>query len=241
MERVERRPAIDTKERHSPEPPFVPHAIARLDDAEARRRGEAFLALCRSRRTVRDFSSEPVQIELIDLAIEAAGLAPSGANQQPWTFVVVGDPALKRRMREAAEEEERASYGGRMPDEWLSAIAHLGTDWRKPHIEEAPWVVVVFEQTAAEQIDPATGKNAKHYYSKESVGLATGFFLLALQAMGLAALTHTPSPMNFLRDLLERPKTEKPFALIPVGRPAPDCRVPDLKKKPLDEIRVRHG
>lgn len=193
-----------------------------------------FLESMRRRRTVRHFSSDPVPLELIRDAIEVAGTAPSGAHQQPWTFVVVSDPGLKGRLRAAAEKEERASYEGRMSPEWIAALRRLGTDWPKPHIEDAPYVIVVFEQTYG----VVDGEKVKHYYARESVGIAVGFLLAALHASGLATLTHTPSPMGFLRDELGRPANERAFVLIPVGYPVDGCLVPDLERKPLDEIMV---
>jgi iodotyrosine deiodinase len=189
----------------------------------------------RERRSVRAFSSEPVPVELVENAIATAGTAPSGAHQQPWTFVVVSDPELKRRMRVAAEEEERRGYEGRMSDEWLQALARLGTDWRKPHIQDAPYVIVVFEQAYG----LAEGRKVKHYYVRESVGIAVGLLLASLHLAGLATLTHTPSPMGFLARLLGRPENERAYVLIPVGYPAGGAVVPDLERKPLDEILVR--
>ncbi len=184
---------------------------------------------------MRQFSREPIQRELVENAIATAGTAPSGAHQQPWTFVVVSDPDVKRRIREAAEEEERRNYDGRMSDEWLRALEPLGTDWRKPHIEDAPYVIVVFEQVYG----LAGERKLKHYYTKESVGIAVGFLLAALHQAGLATLTHTPSPMGFLAQLLERPPNERAYLLIPVGYPAPGAEVPDLERTALDAILVR--
>jgi iodotyrosine deiodinase len=218
------------------EPRFVPLAFERLSETEQLARSRAFLARMRARRSIREFSSDPVPYELIENAIATAGTAPSGAHQQPWTFVVVSDSDTKRRMREAAEEEERRSYEGRMPDAWLEALRPLGTDWRKPHIEVAPYVVVVFEQAFGFAPD---GSKVRHYYVKESVGIAVGLLLASLHEAGLATLTHTPSPMGFLRDILERPANERPFVLVPVGYPADGCVVPDLTRKPLDELLVR--
>jgi nitroreductase len=217
-------------------PRFVPLEFERASADEMRARSDAFLERVRRRRTVRQFSPEPVPWKLIENAIAAAGSAPSGADQQPWTFVAVSDPELKRRIREAAEEEERRSYEGRMPTDWLRALEPLGTDWRKPHITDAPWVLVVFEQTYG--VD-AAGAKRKHYYVRESVGIAVGFLLVALHEAGLATLTHTPSPMGFLRELLGRPENERPFVLVPVGYAAPGATVPDIARKPLDEILVR--
>jgi iodotyrosine deiodinase len=193
-----------------------------------------FLALMQARRSVRRFSAEPVPFELIENAIVTAGTAPSGAHQQPWTFVVVGDQQLKRELRAAAEEEERKLYEGRGSPEWLEAIRPIGTDWHKPHITDAPYVIVVFEQAYRFE----GGRKIKHYYVRESVGIAVGFLLASLQATGLVALTHTPSPMGFLSRILDRPPNERPFVLIPVGFPAADAEVPDLVRKPLDEIAV---
>jgi nitroreductase len=218
------------------EPRFVPLDFERLPEAEQLSRSRAFLKGMRRRRTVRHFSSEPVPYELVENAIATAATAPSGAHQQPWTFVVVSDPARKRRIRRAAEEEERRSYESRMPDEWLEALRPLGTDWRKPHIEDAPFVVVVFEQAYGVAAD---GSKLKHYYVRESVGIAVGFLLASLHAAGLATLTHTPSPMAFLRDILDRPVNERPYVLVPVGYPADGCTVPVLERKPLNEVLVR--
>ena len=186
------------------------------------------------RRSVRMFSADPVPRELIELAIMTGSTAPSGAHQQPWTFVAVGDPEVKRRIRIAAEEEERQSYeGGRMPAEWLAALAPLGTDWHKPFLETVPWIVVLFEQVHGWFPD---GSVRKHYYARESVGIACGLFVAAIHQMGLVTLTHTPSPMGFLSSILRRPKNERPFVLLPIGYPAHDCEVPDLKRKSIAEV-----
>ena len=191
------------------------------------------------RRSVRHFSSAPVPLSLIENAIRVAGSAPSGANQQPWTFAVISDPALKRKIRQAAEAEEKESYERRMTPEWLAALAVLGTDWRKPHIEDAPYVIVVFRQAyGIRQNDTGQDERVMHYYSEESVGIAVGFLLAALHISGLATLTHTPSPMKFLAEILGRPANERPYVLIPVGYPADDAEVPVISKKPLDEIMV---
>lgn len=195
----------------------------------------AFLDTVRLRRTVREFSSDPVPDEAIELAIEAASLAPSGANMQPWKFVVVRDPAIKREIRIAAEKEEHENYHGRMTEEWLRALAPLQTDWRKEFLEIAPVLIVVFKEDYG--ID-ADGRHVTHYYVNESVGIACGFLLAALNAAGLATLTHTPSPMGFLREILGRPKNEKAYLLVPVGYPAEGCRVPDIGKKALDEVMI---
>jgi iodotyrosine deiodinase len=218
------------------EPSFVPLRFVRLSDEEQVARSRAFLEGMRERRTVREFSPEAIPDELIENAVETAGTAPSGAHQQPWTFVVVSDPDVKARIRAAAEKEERRSYESRMPDEWLEALRRLGTDWRKPHIEDAPRLIVVFEQAYGFRPD---GTKIKHYYVKESVGIAVGLLLASLHQAGLATLTHTPSPMGFLREILGRPANERPYVLIPVGYPAPGCSVPDLERKPLGEVLVR--
>jgi iodotyrosine deiodinase len=218
------------------EPRFVALEFQRLPEDEQLRQSREFRGAMRARRTVRHFSTEPVLPELIENAIATAATAPSGAHQQPWTFVVVTDPEVKRAIRVAAEEEERRSYDGRMPDEWLEALRPLGTDWRKPHIEDAPLLVVVFEQAYGLRAD---GSKVKHYYVKESVGIAVGLLLASLHVAGLATLTHTPSPMGFLREILGRPENERPYVLIPVGYPAGGCVVPDLERKPLDDVLVR--
>jgi nitroreductase len=216
-------------------PRFAPLEFERLSETEQRARSRRFLEDMARRRSVRDFSDEAVPVELLENAIVTAGTAPSGAHQQPWTFVLVSDPTLKRQIREAAEEEERRSYEARMPDEWLAALEPLGTDWRKPYIEVVPYLIVVFEQAYGLRPD---GTKVKHYYVRESVGIAVGLLLASLNEAGLATLTHTPSPMGFLRELLGRPENERPYVLVPVGYPAAGCTVPDLERKALDEILV---
>lgn len=216
--------------------PFIPYRPERLPEEEMRRRARDFHAEMDRRRSVRAFSPDPVPRDLIEIAIRTASTAPSGAHRQPWKFVVVGDPRLKREIRVAAETEEFESYiGGRMPEEWLEALAPLGTGWEKPFLETAPWIVVVFEELYGLRPDGAKRKN---YYPKESVGIACGLFIAALHQMGLATLTHTPSPMAFLSRLLDRPANEKPFILFPIGYPAPDAEVPDIRRKGLEEIAV---
>ena len=219
---------------------FQPLDFDRLNATEQIRRSDEFLQRMVKRRSVRHFSTAPVPFSLIENAIRVAGSAPSGANQQPWTFAVISDPALKRKIRCAAEAEERESYQRRMTPEWLEALAVLGTDWRKPHIEDAPYVIVVFRQAFGLRIDD-DGRQARvmHYYSEESVGIAVGFLLAALHISGLATLTHTPSPMKFLTEILGRPANERPYVLIPVGYPAADAEVPVISKKSLDDILVR--
>jgi len=211
----------------------APLRFTRLSDDEALARSREFLARVSERRSVRQFSAEPVPHELIENAIRTAGTAPSGANQQPWTFVVVSDPELKARMREAAEHEEELLYTQRASGEYLEAIEPIGTDAHKPHVTDAPCLIAVFEQAWSRDDN---GEKRKNYYVRESVGIAVGFLLLALHNAGLATLTHAPSPMGFLKEILERPESERPFLLIPVGYPAEDAEVPLLEKKSLGEI-----
>jgi len=194
-----------------------------------------FEAIMSRRRTVRHFSTEPVALELIERAIAVAGSAPSGAHQQPWRFVVVSDPAIKREIRLTAEAEERENYEHRFPPEWLEALAPFGTDWHKEFLEDAPYLIVVFRLDYGLNED---GQKTKHYYVSESVGIAAGFLLAALHVAGLATLTHTPNPMGFLARICGRPANERAFLLIPAGYPAEGAQVPDLQRKPLDEIRV---
>lgn len=214
---------------------FQTLAFETLPETEMQARAEAFLTLMRRRRTVRDFSDRPVPRSLIETAIAAAGTAPSGANQQPWTFVAVADPAIKRRIRVAAEAEEQAFYAGRAGEDWLGALAPLGTDADKPFLETAPWLIAVFGQRWGVGPD---GAKVKHYYVPESVGIATGFLIAALHGAGLATLTHTPSPMGFLNEILGRPDAEKASVLLVVGYPAEGAVVPRIAKKPLDAIAV---
>jgi iodotyrosine deiodinase len=216
------------------EPNFIPlprHASSDPEIVAARAR--AFLELMRARRTVRHFSNAPVAREVIEQCLLVAGSAPSGANLQPWHFAVVSDPAIKRRIRDAAEAEEREFYAHRAPQEWLDALAALGTDAEKPFLETAPYLIAIFSQSYGVLPD---GRKVKNYYVQESVGIATGMLITALHNAGLASLTHTPSPMGFLNHILNRPSNEKPFVLLVVGRPAPDAMVPDIGKKTLDEI-----
>lgn len=218
----------------------VQYVAPSLTEAERRDGSRRFGEVMGRRRSIRAFSREPVAWELIENAIRTAGSAPSGANQQPWTFVVVEDPETKQRIRDATEAEERESYGHRMSPEWLAALEPLGTDWRKPHMTDAPYLIVVFEHAYGLRTD-ANGvvHKVKHYYVRESVGIAVGFLLASLTHAGLATLTHTPSPMGFLRDLLGRPENERAYVVIPVGLPAPDATVPEIEKKGLDEILSR--
>lgn len=215
---------------------FVSYESPRLSEEEMRERATSFYELMTRRRSIRTFSTDPVPRDLIETAVRTAGTSPSGAHQQPWTFVVVGDPDTKRRIRLAAEEEERTNYlDGRMPEDWRDEIARLGTSWQKPYLEDAPWIVVLFEQRYGINED---GSRRKHYYVKESCGIAAGIFIAALHNMGLGTLTHTPSPMAFLTKLLDRPTNERPFILFPIGYPAADSVVPKLERKPLGDIVV---
>jgi iodotyrosine deiodinase len=215
---------------------MIPHSFHRLSLDEQTRRADEFYDEMDRRRSVRSFSDEPVARHLIDQAIRTASTAPSGAHRQPWTFVVVGDPNLKAQIRAAAEEEERINYeGGRMPAHWREALEPIGTDWHKEFLEVAPWLVVLFEQRYG--LRPS-GEKVHHFYVKESCGIAAGMFITALHHMGLATLTHTPSPMKFLGRLLHRPENERPFCMFPIGYPVEGCEVPDLTRKTLDEISV---
>jgi len=225
-------PSPELADRH----PFVVHDRPRLDDVEMRRRAEAFRVSAERRRSVRMFSPDPVPRDLVEAAVAAASTAPSGAHKQPWTFVAVSDPVVKSRIREAAEAEERTNYlENRMNAEWQEALAPLGTDHHKEFLDVAPWLVVLFEQRYEIRDDGSTRKN---YYVKESVGIAAGLFVAAVHEMGLATLPHTPSPMTFLRTILDRPSNERPFVMFPVGHPLPGVRVPDLVRKPLDDVLV---
>lgn len=203
------------------------------DDGERLARARMFADEMATRRTVRDFSSKAVSRGVIEACINTAGTAPSGANQQPWHFVAVSNPEVKHRIREAAEKEEREFYEHRAPDEWLQALAHLGTNANKPFLESAPWLIAIFYERTGPEID---SHKAKRYYPHESTGIASGLLIAALHRAGLVTLTHTPSPMAFLNGILDRPKNEVPYLLLVVGHPAEDCRVPDIDRKPFSEI-----
>ena len=200
---------------------------------EMRERARAFLEEAQCRRTVRDFSDRPVPRDIIETCVLAAGTAPNGAHRQPWRFVIVSDPEIKRTIRVAAEEEEKAFYGGRAPDDWLDAVAPLGTDEAKPFLEAAPYLIVVFAESYSVE---ERGQKSKNYYVTESVGIATGILITAIHRAGLVSLTHTPSPMGFLNEILGRPENERAFLILVVGYPAPDATVPELERKSLDEI-----
>lgn len=216
--------------------PFIPYKSAAMDDSTMLERSQAYFELMDQRRSVRHLSEREISDELIDNIIMTAGTAPSGANKQPWTFCVVRDPVIKSNIREAAEKEEYESYHSRMPPEWLEDLAPLGTDWQKPFLEIAPVIIVVFRKSH----ELVKDQKKKNYYVQESVGIACGFLLSAIHQAGLVSLTHTPSPMNFLQEILQRPENEKPFLLIPVGHPAVDAIVPDIHRKNLDQIRFKY-
>jgi iodotyrosine deiodinase len=215
-------------------PLYHPLDFAPLSEAEMLARASDFRALMKRRRTVRDFSDKPVPRRIIEDAVMTAAGAPSGANQQPWTFVCISDAAVKSKIRVAAEEEEREFYkGGKTPGEWLQALGPLGTDEHKPFLEVAPWLIVIFGRRYGVASD---GSHVKHYYVPESVGIAMGFLIASLHNAGLATLTHTPSPMGFLNEICGRPANEKPYVLLVAGYPAADCKVPVITKKKLEEV-----
>lgn len=213
--------------------PYIPYSKETYPEIETEKRTAIFLKWINERRTVREFSDKSVSKNVIDNIILSASTAPSGAHRQPWFFCAVQDPAMKKVIHEEAEKEEFESYHGRMPDEWLEALKPLGTNWDKPFLETAPWLIIVFKRSYE------FGEHKKklaNYYVSESVGIACGFLLAAIHNAGLASLTHTPSPMNFLAKICNRPENEKPYLLIPVGYAADDCYVPDLKRKSLEEV-----
>ena len=216
---------------------FHPLEFDRLPEDEMQSRARDFYQSIKTRRTVRDFSPDPIPDGVIEDCLLAAGTAPNGANLQPWHFSVVRDQGIKRKIREAAEEEEREFYGGRAPDDWLDVLGHLGTDAEKPFLETAPALIAIFQKSKTLNHG---GVENKTYYPKESVGIAAGFLIAALRHVGLASLTHTPSPMRFLNEILNRPATEKPFLLLVVGYPAAGCEVPEITKKPIAEIADFH-
>jgi nitroreductase len=217
-----------TKARFAPLSSYIAYSQTKM-----KKRAADFYTNMKRRRTVRDFSSRPVPREVIEACLLAAGTAPSGANFQPWQFVVVSDPSIKKRIREAAEKEEQEFYSSRAPQEWLDALAVLGTDANKPFLETAPYLIVIFAESYAVGKD---GRNIKQYYVQESVGIATGILITAIHNAGLVSLTHTPSPMKFLNEILARPKNERPYLVLVVGYPADDATVPGIGKKSLEEI-----
>lgn len=206
-----------------------------LSKEKSKEESHSFYRLMNKRRSIRHFSDKPVDKEIIENIILTASSAPSGAHKQPWTFCAVSNSAIKKQIREAAEKEEYENYHGRMTDDWLADLAQFDTNWQKPFLETVPWLIIVFKKSY--DLDEA-GNKTKNYYVNESVGLAAGFLLAAIHKAGLCSLTHTPSPMNFLSKVLNRPKNEKPFLLIPVGYPTDDCKVPNLNRKGLEEMSV---
>jgi nitroreductase len=212
---------------------FIPYQAVTFEEPVLDR-SKSYYAFMDKRRSVRDFSDRPISKEVIDQLILTASSAPSGAHKQPWTFCAVSSPEIKKQIREAAEKEEFENYHGRMSEDWLEDLAQFGTDWHKSFLTTAPWLIVVFKKA----YDLEDGEKKKNYYVNESVGLATGFLLAAIHNAGFVSLTHTPSPLNFLQKILERPSNERPFLLIPVGYPADDAEVPVLERKGLDDMAV---
>lgn len=215
--------------------PFVKYEGHTYDQLQTESLSEEFLTWMNTRRSVRNFSDRPIPKKVIENIIMAASSAPSGAHKQPWTFCIISDPSLKKQIRTEAENEERESYNGRMSPDWIEDLKPLQTDWQKPFLEIAPYLIIVFKK--AYELT-AEGRKKNYYYVSESVGLACGFLLTAIHNAGLVALTHTPSPMNFLSKILNRPENERPFLLIPVGYPAVDAYVPDIKRKVIEEVAV---
>ena len=213
--------------------PTIPYQPPRLTPEQTLAKIKSEYEIANTRRTVRHFSTDPVSQEVIENAIRIAGTAPSGAHKQPWHFVAISDPDLKSKIRAAAENEEKTFYETRITSEWRAALEPLGTDFEKCHITDAPWLIIAFREDYELLPD---GSRSKNYYMTESLGIAVGFLIQALHHAGLATLTHTPAPMTFLRDICQRPANEKPFVVLPVGYPAPDCCVPDLQRKPLAQI-----
>jgi iodotyrosine deiodinase len=231
--RIEDRPQDARRAAGDDAPAFVPLEFVRRPLGETLERARSFYVEMNRRRTTRHFSTETVPREAIELAIRTAGTAPSGAHLQPWTFIAIEDPVLKRKIREAAEREEREFYHHRAPPDWLEALAPLGTDEHKPHLTDAPWLVILFRKSHGINRD---GTKRTFYYTQESCGIAAGLFVAAVHHMGLVTLTHTPNPMGFLGQILERPPNEKAFLVMPVGYPAIEATVPKLVRKPLEEI-----
>jgi nitroreductase len=214
---------------------LIPLSFTPQEQAKSLSSAKQYYQSMETRRSVRHFSDRQVPRTIIEYLIQTASTAPSGAHKQPWTFIAIADHEIKARIRLAAEKEERRNYEQRMPPEWLQSLQPLGTSWQKPFLEIAPWLIAVFQQNYEL---PDTGTKRKNYYVAESVGIAVGLFITAAHQAGLVALTYTPSPMRFLSEILQRPANEKPFVLIPVGYPATDCRVPDLRRKGLEEVAV---
>ncbi|MFK7951526.1 MAG: nitroreductase family protein [Ekhidna sp.] len=214
--------------------PHVSYERDTYESGEIEKRSEEFYKWLDERRTVRDISDKPVSKEVIDNLIMAGSTAPSGAHKQPWTFCAVSNADLKKKIREAAEEEEKESYGGRMSDRWIKDLEPIGTDWQKPFLEESPWLIIIFKRV----FEKEEGQKHNNYYVNESVGIACGMIISAIHKAGLVTLTHTPSPMNFLTKILDRPENERPYLLLPIGYPKDEAYVPDLKRKDLDEVAV---
>ncbi len=213
----------------------IPYHRPELSESELINNSKEFYQSMDSRRTVREFDTRSFPVEVLENIIRTAGTAPSGAHKQPWTFCVISNPQLKHKIRQAAEEEEKISYSQRMPEDWKTDLKPLGTNWEKPFLEEAPYLIVVFKQSYGLE----DGGKVQHYYVSESVGIACGFLIAAIHQAGLVTVTHTPSPMNFLGKILERPSNEKPFLLLPVGYPKAETFVPDIQRKALEEILIR--
>ena len=216
------------------EDPFIPYEGLRFSPDESMRRSSEYFNYHSKRRSIREFSDEPVPMDVIENVIRTAGSAPSGAHKQPWTFCVVSDPDIKARIREAAEAEEHESYTNRMSEQWLKDLEPMGTNWHKPFLEIAPYLIIVFKRA----YEVEHGEKKQNYYVNESVGIACGMLISAIHHAGLVTLTHTPSPMNFLTRILKRPDNERPYLLLPVGYPKQGTKVPNLSRKPLEEIRV---
>lgn len=213
---------------------FIPYKGIRYPKAEMLNRSREFYQFLDKRRTVRDFADKKIPKEVVDNIVMAASTAPSGAHKQPWTFCVVSDPGIKQKIREAAEQEEYENYNGRMSEEWLEDLQPFGTDWHKPFLETAPYLIIIFKKA----YDLVNGEKHKNYYVNESVGIATGFLLTAIHNAGLVSLTHTPSPMNFLHRILDRPDNERAFLLIPIGYPTNEAKVPNISRKTKEEVVV---
>ena len=213
---------------------FIVYQPKVFSDQEIGERSKLYYTQMDQRRSIRMFSDKPVPKEVMETIIKTAGTAPSGAHKQPWTFCLISNPELKTKIREAAEKEEHESYNGRMSDEWLKDLAQFGTNWEKPFIETVPWIIVVFKKI----YDVDEGEKKTNYYVSESVGIACGMLISAIHNAGLCTLTHTPSPMNFLSKILDRPSNERPFLLLPVGHASDDAVVPNLDRKSLEEIRI---
>ena len=214
---------------------FIPYLPIFTDQTSVLQRSQAWYDFMNQRRSIRQFSAQPVDRQVIEEIIKTASTAPSGAHKQPWTFCAVSDPMLKAKIREAAEKEEFENYHGRMSEEWLKDLEKFDTNWVKEFLTEAPWLIIIFRKAYDQDEE---GNKSKNYYVQESVGIAAGFLIAAIHQAGLCTLTHTPSPMGFLQDILGRPDNEKPFLLLPVGYPHPKCLVPDLRRKSLEEIAV---